>query len=98
MRQTTLQTLERSLREPRELPDPPELLSGLSVNPVSFRILRNPCLVWDRRLPLTGTLLLGRDHSRGELKSINLAFNRDSMQVADSALNRSVHAQQSPIV
>ena len=40
-----------------------KLWSGLPVNPVSFRTLRNPCLAWDRRLPLTRTLLPGRDPS-----------------------------------
>ena len=40
-----------------------KLWSGLSVNPVSFRTLRNPCLAWDRCLPLTSTLLPGRDPS-----------------------------------
>ena len=50
-----------------------KLWSGLSVNPVSFqtlerslrkpRELRNPCLAWDRGLPLTSTLLPGRDPS-----------------------------------
>ena len=48
------------------------ILTGLqtverfSVNPVSFRILRNTCLAWDRRLPLTSTLLPGRDPSGGD--------------------------------
>ena len=40
-----------------------QTLERFSVNPVSFRILRNPCLAWDRRLPLTSTLLPGRDPS-----------------------------------